>query len=145
MQAWLKSVTDAVSSKNDFVVMTVIDTKGSTPCINGDKIVVSSDQSVFGSIGGGNLEFKALAFATNLLTQDKNKVYLEKFPLGASLGQCCGGYVKVLFESFLHSDSSIKNNNSWINVVSDLLDQNEDFVVATIVNNKSEYEDNKLV
>ena len=144
MQAWLKSVTDAISSKNDFVLMTVIDTKGSTPCINGDKIVVASDQSIFGSIGGGNLEFKALAFAADLLTIDKNNVHLEKFPLGASLGQCCGGYVKVMFESFLHSNSSI-NNNSWINVVSELFDQNEDFVVATIVNNNSEYEDNKLV
>ena len=144
MQAWLKSVTDAISLKNDFVLMTVIDTKGSTPCINGDKIVVASDQSIFGSIGGGNLEFKALAFAADLLSLDKNNVHLEKFPLGASLGQCCGGYVKVMFESFLHSNSSI-NNNSWINVVSELLDQNEDFVVATIVNNNSEYEDNKLV
>ena len=144
MQAWLKSVTDAISLKNDFVLMTVIDTKGSTPCINGDKIVVASDQSIFGSIGGGNLEFKALAFAADLLSLDKNNVHLEKFPLGASLGQCCGGYVKVMFESFLHSNSSI-NNNSWINVVSELFDQNEDFVVATIVNNNSEYEDNKLV
>ena len=136
MNSWLKPVKTAITLNNGFVLLTIISTKGSTPCSNGDKIVFSGGESVFGSIGGGNLEFKALSFAEELLSLNSNSIYLKKYPLGASLGQCCGGYVKVMFESFIQSDSI----NSWIEIVSNLLHDKEDFVVASIVDNNAEIE-----
>ncbi|MBT4244738.1 MAG: hypothetical protein HOD81_02060, partial [Gammaproteobacteria bacterium] len=71
-----------------------------------------------------------------LLSLNSNGTYLKKYPLGASLGQCCGGYVNVMFESFIQSDAT----NSWIKTVSNLLQDNEDFIVATIVDSNSEIE-----
>ncbi|MBT6142522.1 MAG: hypothetical protein HOH71_05030, partial [Gammaproteobacteria bacterium] len=71
-----------------------------------------------------------------LLSLNSNGTYLKKYPLGASLGQCCGGYVNVMFESFIQSDAT----NSWIETVSNLLQDNEDFIVATIVDSNSEIE-----
>ena len=136
MNSWLKPVKTASALNNGFVLLTIISTKGSTPCSNGDKIVFSGAESVFGSIGGGNLEFKALSFAEELLSLNSNSTYLKKYPLGASLGQCCGGYVNVMFESFIQSDAT----NSWIEIVSNLLQDNEDFIVATIVDSNSEIE-----
>ncbi|WP_416653382.1 XdhC family protein [Candidatus Pseudothioglobus sp. Uisw_086] len=136
MNSWLKPVKTASALNNGFVLLTIISTKGSTPCSNGDKIVFSGSESVFGSIGGGNLEFKALSFAGELLSLNSNGTYLKKYPLGASLGQCCGGYVNVMFESFIQSDAT----NSWIETVSNLLQDNEDFIVATIVDSNSEIE-----
>ena len=136
MNSWLKPVKTAITLNNGFVLLTIISTKGSTPCSNGDKIVFSGGESVFGSIGGGNLEFKALSFAEELLSLNSNGTYLKKYPLGASLGQCCGGYVNVMFESFIQSDAT----NSWIETVSNLLQDNEDFIVATIVDSNSEIE-----
>ena len=136
MNSWLKPVKTASALNNGFVLLTIISTKGSTPCSNGDKIVFSGAESVFGSIGGGNLEFKALSFAEELLSLNSNGTYLKKYPLGASLGQCCGGYVNVMFESFIQSDAT----NSWIETVSNLLQDNEDFIVATIVDSNSEIE-----
>jgi xanthine dehydrogenase accessory factor len=86
MNSWLKPVKTAIALNNGFVLLTIISTKGSTPCSNGDKIVFSGGESVFGSIGGGNLEFKALSFAEELLSLNSNSIYLKKYPLGASLG-----------------------------------------------------------
>ncbi len=50
------------------------------------------------TIGGGHLEFKALHIARDMLTSGKQGTHLERFSLGASLGQCCGGVTVLLFE-----------------------------------------------
>ena len=118
MDSWLDPVKTEISLNNGFVLLTIIATKGSTPCTNGDKIVFTKNENSFGSIGGGNLEFKSLAFAKEMLGQKMNTRQLVKYPLGATLGQCCGGYVKVLFESFIEDDEDLSHNNSWIEQVS---------------------------
>ena len=135
MDSWLKPVKTEISLNNGFVLLTIVATKGSTPCTNGDKIVCTSNENAFGSIGGGNLEFKALAFAQEMLAQKINSSQLIKYPLGATLGQCCGGYVKVLFESFTENDSALNHKDSWLDKVSALHKKSEDFVLATIIDN----------
>ena len=111
---WLSSFKKAIALNNGCVLLTVIETKGSTPCSVGDKIVYSNKQLTFGSIGGGNLEFQALTLAQDLLGKDSNSSHLEKYPLGATLGQCCGGYVKVMFESFVNNSAKLRKKNSWL-------------------------------
>jgi xanthine dehydrogenase accessory factor len=133
MDSWLDPVKTEISLNNGFVLLTIIATKGSTPCTNGDKIVFTKNENSFGSIGGGNLEFKSLAFAKEMLGQKMNTRQLVKYPLGATLGQCCGGYVKVLFESFIEDDEDLSHNNSWIEQVSMLYKKGEDFILATII------------
>ena len=135
---WLSSFKKAIALNNGCVLLTVIETKGSTPCSVGDKIVYSNEQLTFGSIGGGNLEFQALTFAKDLLGKDSNSTHLEKYPLGATLGQCCGGYVKVMFESFVNNGTQLKKKNSWLETVSDLIERQQDFVVATIIDNQTD-------
>ncbi len=135
---WLSSFKKAIALNNGCVLLTVIETKGSTPCSVGDKIIFSNKQLTFGSIGGGNLEFQALTLAKDLLNKDTNATHLEKYPLGATLGQCCGGYVKVMFESFVNSSTQLKKKNSWLETVSDLIEKQQDFVVATIIDNQTD-------
>ena len=62
-------------------------------------MVVSAD-AVDGTIGGGHLEFTATAIARDMLAGATRSPAneLRRFPLGASLGQCCGGVVNLLFE-----------------------------------------------
>src|SRR5205823_238101 len=50
-----------------------------------------------GTIGGGHLEHVALSRARELL-QGGAGSRLDRFPLGAALGQCCGGIVELWFE-----------------------------------------------
>jgi len=137
MSSWLKPLKTAIALNNGFVLITIIATKGSTPCSNGDKIVFTANETIFGSIGGGNLEFKALSFAREMLNLKDNSNQLVKYPLGATLGQCCGGYVKVLFESFLRSRSSLKAKDSWVEKVSKFYKESTDFILATSIKNSS--------
>ena len=63
--------------------------------------MVVSDEQLFGTIGGGHLEYQSINIATQMLQNtDQAQHRIEHFALGASLGQCCGGSVSVLFESF---------------------------------------------
>ncbi len=52
-------------------------------------------------IGGGYLEWKAIKTARQVLKDDMHMQrmrWLERFALGPSLGQCCGGAVVLAFE-----------------------------------------------
>ncbi|MFT4518977.1 MAG: xanthine dehydrogenase accessory factor [Halioglobus sp.] len=83
----------------DYVLVTVLSVRGSTPRDAGSKMLFSHDAS-FGSIGGGHLEYKAAQIAAKMINQNGDTQHLEYFPLGPKLGQCCGGSAHVLFESF---------------------------------------------
>lgn len=82
-----------------YVVVTVIGAIGSTPRDSGTKMVVDSDNT-YDTIGGGHLEFKAIAKAREMLSGTASTQLLEHFPLAAKLGQCCGGQATLLFEYF---------------------------------------------
>lgn len=60
-------------------------------------MVVTADRT-HGSVGGGRLEQRAIEIARQLLVADACPPRLERFALGASLGQCCGGVVVLVFE-----------------------------------------------
>ena len=47
----------------------------------------------FGTIGGGRLEWEAMARARKLLAERRPRIALE-LPLGPAVGQCCGGHVR---------------------------------------------------
>ena len=69
---------------------------GSTPREPGAKMLVTAGQQ-YGTIGGGNLEFQACRIARDQLSLGEPGG-LRRFPLGAGLGQCCGGLVNLMFE-----------------------------------------------
>jgi xanthine dehydrogenase accessory factor len=58
--------------------------------------------TVLGTIGGGQLEFEAIAHARAMLEADHAPWQrdMRVWPLGPSLGQCCGGSVRILFEMY---------------------------------------------
>ena len=80
------------------VVVTLDSIIGSAPREVGCRMIVTSDKT-FGSIGGGNLEFKATAYAQGLLAKENMPGQVHQpFALGPALNQCCGGSVTLLFE-----------------------------------------------
>ena len=78
------------------VTITVHSTQGSVPRETGTWMLVFA-QGEWGTVGGGHLEFEAMADARALLSQAKTSHGMEpvekRFVLGPSLGQCCGGVV----------------------------------------------------
>lgn len=82
-----------------------------------------SDDSVIGTIGGGHLEFKAIGIARDILAQGGESALL-RFPLGASLGQCCGGLVNLLFEP-------VAVDAKWVEKLHSLNHAGQDAVAVT--------------
>jgi len=73
----------------------IIEARGSTPRDAGTAMKVTLAETK-GTIGGGALEYQAIAEARSMLasgTSDKTR----RFALGPALGQCCGGAVTLRF------------------------------------------------
>jgi xanthine dehydrogenase accessory factor len=80
----------------DAVLVTVLATRGSVPRDIGTWMAVFGAEAV-GTIGGGRLELDALAHARRMLQGDAVDAAVL-YRLGPSLGQCCGGEVRLGFE-----------------------------------------------
>ena len=91
----IKEFTTRLESA-DAVLVTVQDTQGSVPREAGAWMAVFAD-AVVGTIGGGHLEHDAIGRARALLAGQAGD-FDARYPLGPSLGQCCGGVVHLHFE-----------------------------------------------
>lgn len=96
---WLDTSRKLKQNGIEFVLVTVLGARGSTPRETATKMVFTGKES-FGSIGGGHLEFKAEEIAQEMLLETADSQRIEHFKLGPSLGQCCGGSCSILFEVF---------------------------------------------
>ncbi|BBH32287.1 MULTISPECIES: xanthine dehydrogenase accessory protein XdhC [Pseudomonas] len=97
MYNWISALADLQDRGEPCVLVTIIEELGSTPRNAGSKMVISASQA-FDTIGGGHLEYKAMEIARDMLASGQQSTHLERFSLGASLGQCCGGVTVLLFE-----------------------------------------------
>jgi len=78
-----------------WITVTVAATKGSTPRESGAVMEVSATE-ITGTIGGGALEWDAIAMARAMLARAERHA-TRRMPLGPDLGQCCGGVVTLEF------------------------------------------------
>jgi xanthine dehydrogenase accessory factor len=97
MSDWLQTLQQLTGAGRCCVVVTVAHTEGSVPREAGTKMVVTPE-SAFGTIGGGHLEWKAMELARGMLSACGAAVAFYRFPLGPSLGQCCGGVASLVME-----------------------------------------------
>ncbi|MGJ7537573.1 MULTISPECIES: xanthine dehydrogenase accessory protein XdhC [Variovorax] len=83
----------------DAVLVRVESTQGSAPREAGTWMAVWAD-ALTATIGGGQLEFQATKEAREMLAGTRAPFDgIQRYPLGPSLGQCCGG---VMFLSYEH-------------------------------------------
>src|ERR1700720_1902101 len=124
MTSWLDTLAQRVALHGALVRLTVIRAEGSTPREAGAAMLVTAAR-IEGTIGGGALELEAIAAARAMLKSrlvaglepaiespsiESPALWMREtrdFPLGPSLGQCCGGYAKVLFEAFTSAEISL--------------------------------------
>ena len=86
------------------VLVTVESVEGSGPREVGAWMAVFP-QTLVNTIGGGHLEFQAIAEGRALLSSIPHEVALvNRYALGPALGQCCGGVVHLKFERITLSD-----------------------------------------
>jgi len=96
---WIQAAADCDRHNQPFVLVTVLETVGSTPRDSDAKMLVTSDSSS-DTIGGGQLEFQAIEIARQLLSDPERHSFSKEFNLGKDLEQCCGGRITLLFECF---------------------------------------------
>jgi xanthine dehydrogenase accessory factor len=96
MSDWQQAVVALREQQTPAVLVSVDSIVGSTPREPGARMIVT-EQHLYGTIGGGNLEYQGCRIARNQLTLGADDG-LQRFPLGAGLGQCCGGLVNLMFE-----------------------------------------------
>ncbi|MHA6493427.1 xanthine dehydrogenase accessory protein XdhC [Pseudomonas borbori] len=95
--SWISALAELQQQGQPCVLVTIIEERGSTPRNAGSKMVVTAER-IFETIGGGHLEYRAMELAREMLSSRSQDTRLERFSLGASLGQCCGGATVLLFE-----------------------------------------------
>lgn len=78
------------------VLVTVARARGSTPRAAGTRMAVAAS-AIFGTIGGGRLEWEAMRRARAMIADGDSSDTLE-LPLGPAVGQCCGGHVVLRLE-----------------------------------------------
>lgn len=93
---------------HDAVLVTIVDSKGSTPRHIGSQMLVGRDGLVCGTIGGGMVEAHAIARARELVGQAvcRHETVGLKPKGEKSLGMVCGGEASLLYTSIEASDTS---------------------------------------
>jgi xanthine dehydrogenase accessory factor len=98
---FFEAQNDLAESGVPFVAVTVVDTLGSTPQDRGAKMLVTAEGRVFGTVGGGKVEARAIAEAQGMLADDNApKTRFYQWSLEKDIGMTCGGIVRVYFEAF---------------------------------------------
>lgn len=87
------------------VLVRVEAVQGSGPREPGAWMAVFAD-AVVNTLGGGHLEFEAIAQARRLLADASRPASVQRFVLGPSLGQCCGGVVHLQFARVTSADAA---------------------------------------
>ncbi len=98
---WPKALA-LLEAQTACVMVTVTKAEGSTPREEGAQMLVTAG-GYHGTIGGGTLEWLAMAEAQSLLGKLKSIRTLTK-SLGPDLGQCCGGRMTLRLESLTLAD-----------------------------------------
>jgi xanthine dehydrogenase accessory factor len=108
--SWPGRIAEEIARQGPVVRVTVIRAEGSTPREIGAAMLVDAAQTQ-DTIGGGALEFEAIAHARGLLARSQGAEFWQRewrdFALGPSLGQCCGGFVRLMFELFTEREREI--------------------------------------
>ena len=104
MQLVWRRIRQSLEKQRRAALISVIRVDGSAPREVGARMVVEQGAGFFGTIGGGRLEYETLAVAEAALAAETPAASVRVWPLGPNLGQCCGGSVTTLIETFEASD-----------------------------------------
>ena len=109
-----KKIVDARKYTKEIIKAKLISTDGSVPRDSGTFMLITS-KYLFGSIGGGQLEYTIIEKAKKILKENiSEKNQILNIPLGPSIGQCCGGYVQVEIIKYMNGNQSLKNEKILI-------------------------------
>ncbi|MGA2495260.1 MAG: xanthine dehydrogenase accessory protein XdhC [Roseiarcus sp.] len=95
-----RRLIEAIEAEGAAALITLAETAGSSPREAGARMVVRPSGGMYGTIGGGELEFEAVDAARAALAAGRGPARRRSVALGPELGQCCGGRVVWRIETF---------------------------------------------
>jgi len=96
MNNWIELLHEFKTNKTPVALVTVTKVLGSAPCKVASKMIVTYQQKIHGTIGGGKLEFQVIEEAIRAITENTTKEF--SYTLGPEFEQCCGGKVELIIE-----------------------------------------------
>jgi xanthine dehydrogenase accessory factor len=106
LRDWPQALLQALQREPAIIRIVVTKVLGSAPREAGVCMLVGRDE-IQGTIGGGQLEWQALAVARTLLADTAPAVRMQRLVLGAELAQCCGGVVEMWMERYTRADGAL--------------------------------------
>jgi len=99
-----------ISQKKAVYLLAVIQHKGSSPGRQGFKMVVSEDE-IYGSIGGGVMEFNLVEYCKELIQQQQCVAFIKhqihKGTITDGSGMICSGEQTIIFYPLNHNDVAL--------------------------------------
>jgi xanthine dehydrogenase accessory factor len=125
MKDLFAAIREKTRAGEDTVLATVVAEIGSSPRSAGSHMAVASSGRIFGTIGGGMVEYKSIQFAQDILKkrQSECKTYHLYSNDEEELGMLCGGDIDVYFQFIKGGD---QKTISFIDECLLLLERDED-------------------
>ena len=126
-----KKLHKNINFNSTLIKAKVMNALGSTPNKIDDFMLIA-DNEIFGTIGGGTLEFQVINESKKLLINNKKENIL-KIPLGPGIGQCCGGFdesdkLDLYIFGAGHIGQSLITKTKFLNFNTFLIDSRESFL-----------------
>ena len=136
MKAVYNEAANLARQNREFVLATVVNTKGSTPQKPGASLLVRADGSTVGTLGGGCVEGDIWFAAKEALREHTGPIFKNYYlneDIAARDGLVCGGSMFFYIEPF--------ENSSEVSDLSNEIEQayegGESLAIATVVNPKT--------
>ncbi len=137
----MKHIYEKISEvqNENIALCTIVNTKGSTPRKVGAKMIVYEDGSIFGTIGGGELERSVIKNAREMMKEKTPKLF--RHDLLHQHNMCCGGTVEIYIEPIMkkkklyifgagHTGQSLAKYASDFDFVVVLIDSRKEYIEA---------------
>lgn len=137
----MKNIYEKISEvqNENIALCTIVNTKGSTPRKVGAKMIVYADESIFGTIGGGEFERSVIKNAMGVMKEKNPKLF--RHDLLHQHNMCCGGTVEIYIEPIMkkkklyifgagHTGQSLAKYASDFDFVVVLIDNRKEYIEA---------------
>ena len=150
MSIW-KSIAEIEENQEAGVLCTIVRSQGSTPRHSGSKMLVKSDGTIIGSVGGGELENRTITAALEIISNGKPGwlEYSLNDPAQGDPG-LCGGQVEIYMEPIIpkstlvivgagHVGQAVAHLAQWLDFRIVVSDDRPEFCNPETVPNADEY------
>jgi xanthine dehydrogenase accessory factor len=99
MELIYDKILEILNTGEAAALCTVVSTKGSTPLKTGAKMIVRGDGSIFGTIGGGPVEFATVNDAIQVIKNKQPQLFVHNLKVQHEM--CCGGSMEIYIEPIM--------------------------------------------